>query len=444
MFKLFAGLALSLASACGHAQISYQLQNNALAAKINAEELHRFSLDNMQQLAAGKAPPSRTALLSQMLSQRLLAAEARRLYPPEALHPASRIAFARDVAIEDRLASSLRALYGKELDQAVKALPGGTLKALIQEENTLSTGQQQATFGSPTQTTLEYALKPAQINQAKQTSLLRYQLPNGQKGNLSLYDIYHRQNAQGRIELYAANQPYLIQQLQIAFANLFTLYWAEQKFGTAAVSDYRRSLNDQEDAEALMKIYGIGDRHDSSDFLDALAKKVSKAEVQAYYLAHKEQFKRIAKVKARHIRVADEALAKQLILRLTNGEDFASLAKQYSIADSAKQGGDLGWIVHQGTLSWLAQIAFSQTELSQAFRAPVGPDETASWDIIKTEQRVEDYQSAHSEAVRYAASAEIAHQKASRQLNALLKHQWQNAKIEVSPAAGNLILQALE
>ena len=109
MFKLFAGLALSLASACGHAQISYQLQNNALAAKINAEELHRFSLDNMQQLAAGKAPPSRTALLSQMLSQRLLAAEARRLYPPEALHPASRIAFARDVAIEDRLASSLRA-----------------------------------------------------------------------------------------------------------------------------------------------------------------------------------------------------------------------------------------------------------------------------------------------------------------------------------------------
>ncbi|AMC37019.1 peptidylprolyl isomerase [Janthinobacterium sp. B9-8] len=436
MFKLIVWLSLSLLCVASHAQVSYRLQNTALAAKINGEGVYRFSLDNMQQLNHENTPLSRPELLSQMLKQRLLAAEARRQYTASELHPASRIAFARDVAIEDRLASSLRALYGKELEQAVKALPGETLKALFQEENTLSAEQYQAVFGSAQTMSLEYTLKPEQINQAKQITLLRYQLAGS--GSLSLYDIYRRQNVQGRIELHAKNQDYLNQQIQIAFANLFTLHWAAQKFGQDAINDYRRSLKDQEDAEALMKIYGIGDHHDGSDYLTQLAKTVSPAEIRTYYQNHKNEFKRIAKVKARHIRVNDEALAKKIINQIKSGEDFAALAKRHSIASNAKDGGDLGWIIHQGSLSWLAQLALSQTELSQAFRSPVGPDEKATWEIIKVEQRVEDYQPADSESVRYAATAEIAHQKATQQFNALLKKHWQSANIEVSPSIGAL------
>ncbi|MBL8050343.1 MAG: peptidylprolyl isomerase [Anaerolineales bacterium] len=47
---------------------------------------------------------------------------------------------------------------------------------------------------------------------------------------------------------------------------------------------------------------------------------------------------------ARHILVADEQLANDLIARLQAGEDFAELAQEYSTdTASAVQGGDLGW-----------------------------------------------------------------------------------------------------
>jgi len=49
-------------------------------------------------------------------------------------------------------------------------------------------------------------------------------------------------------------------------------------------------------------------------------------------------------VRARHILVADEQVAKDIIVRLQAGEDFAEIARELSTdTGSATQGGDLGW-----------------------------------------------------------------------------------------------------
>ncbi len=49
-------------------------------------------------------------------------------------------------------------------------------------------------------------------------------------------------------------------------------------------------------------------------------------------------------LRARHILVADEVTAKDLIEKLKNGADFAELAREYSTdTGSGAQGGDLGW-----------------------------------------------------------------------------------------------------
>jgi parvulin-like peptidyl-prolyl isomerase len=66
-------------------------------------------------------------------------------------------------------------------------------------------------------------------------------------------------------------------------------------------------------------------------------------------------------VHARHILVASETEAADILNRLNNGEDFATLASQYSLDETtARQGGDLGWFTEDQLLEpSLARVAFS-------------------------------------------------------------------------------------
>lgn len=66
-------------------------------------------------------------------------------------------------------------------------------------------------------------------------------------------------------------------------------------------------------------------------------------------------------VHARHILVETEAEATELLNRIGNGEDFATLAAQYSLDETtARQGGDLGWFTEDELLEpSLAQAAFA-------------------------------------------------------------------------------------
>ncbi len=93
---------------------------------------------------------------------------------------------------------------------------------------------------------------------------------------------------------------------------------------------------------------------------------VEDAEVQAYYDTHQAEFA-TDRVKASHILVADEALAKDIRAKLTaNPGQFENLAKEHSIDKAnADKGGDLGFFGRGRMVKEFEDAAFALTEDGQ-------------------------------------------------------------------------------
>lgn len=411
----------------------------AMAARIDGQPISLLALDVNWEMAHRKdAKVTRASVLESLVQNRLMAQAARKRYTDRELHPGQRVAFNSDVAVEDRLTTDLRLVYENELNNSVRALAGGKLDALIQDQTLPSKSQMERVFGKSDGLRLEFSLTAEQIQTAQGIIVLRYTLTPGKIEQLSLADVYHRQNVQGRAELFRGNLEYLQNQTRQVMAKLYTLNWAEKKFGSAAVADLRQTMTDQEDVTAFMELHGIGDDIDSeSPVLKQLATQVSNKEVASYYQAHKSEFVRVDKVKARHIRLNDEQTARKVADAAAHGEDFANLAKRYSVAPDASKGGDLGWLIHNDKPDWLSQIAFIQQvgKPSSSFRAPVGPNDPAYWEIVLVENRIESFQAPNSEAVRYAASKAIARDTAHRQFEQLRAQLMRKAHIEPERSA---------
>ncbi|MCI2425919.1 tetratricopeptide repeat protein [Candidatus Acetothermia bacterium] len=68
----------------------------------------------------------------------------------------------------------------------------------------------------------------------------------------------------------------------------------------------------------------------------------TEAELEAFFAENIARYEQPEEVRASHILVADEALAKEISTKLAAGAPFAELAREYSTCPSAAQGGDLG------------------------------------------------------------------------------------------------------
>lgn len=89
-------------------------------------------------------------------------------------------------------------------------------------------------------------------------------------------------------------------------------------------------------------------------------------------------------VKARHILVETEETAKELIVELEEGADFASLAAEHSTGPSGPNGGDLGYFEKEQMVGPFADAAFAME--AGAFSAE--PVETRfGWHVILVEDR---------------------------------------------------------
>lgn len=104
--------------------------------------------------------------------------------------------------------------------------------------------------------------------------------------------------------------------------------------------------------------------------------EVSSKEIEDSYNTYKEQLKEPEERQIREIVVPTEAEARDILIQLLQGTDFASLAKERSKSTSSKDGGDLGFIQKGKKSAQFDAAAFSDTlevgKVSNILKGPEG------------------------------------------------------------------------
>lgn len=110
---------------------------------------------------------------------------------------------------------------------------------------------------------------------------------------------------------------------------------------------------------------------------------VSEADMRKEYKARKSELGG-KELKARHILVADEKTAKDIIEKLNKDGDFAKLAGKHSTGPSAVNGGDLGWFKSDQMVKEFSTAA-SKLKKGSYTKKPVKTQ--FGWHIILLEDR---------------------------------------------------------
>lgn len=142
---------------------------------------------------------------------------------------------------------------------------------------------------------------------------------------------------------------------------------------------------------------------------------ITETDLQTFYSANKDNYIEPAKATISHILVDDEQQAKDLIERISNGEDFAELAKQFSKDESTKQtGGKIATEVQKGsyipgigTHDQLSEKIFA-TEPPNVLEEPFKTEK--GFEIVKVESIIPERQMSFDE-VRQQVMSTLANQK---------------------------------
>ncbi len=113
---------------------------------------------------------------------------------------------------------------------------------------------------------------------------------------------------------------------------------------------------------------------------------VTDTEVESFYNQNREQLRGLAEFKVREIAVNSLSKANELAARLLQGEDFSRLAEENSLLESAKKGGDLGFITYEPNKKfdkfWATLATLDEGVVSAPFKGPDG-----KYYIIKLEAK---------------------------------------------------------
>ncbi|MDD5019665.1 MAG: peptidyl-prolyl cis-trans isomerase [Candidatus Omnitrophica bacterium] len=135
-----------------------------------------------------------------------------------------------------------------------------------------------------------------------------------------------------------------------------------------------RGIEKQKDVKEAMEEFrkGVMARQLIVDETKGIA--VEPTEIEAFYGQYKQAFAAPRQVHARQIVVSSEQAAKDILIQLLQGGDFAALAKERSIDATASKGGDMGAINAAEQFDKFNEVTatLDAGEVSPIFKGPKG------------------------------------------------------------------------
>jgi len=101
---------------------------------------------------------------------------------------------------------------------------------------------------------------------------------------------------------------------------------------------------------------------------------VDAQEIENFYNQYPKEFSTPQEIRAREIVVSSESEAKETLIALLQGADFAALAKEKSTGSSAANGGDIGVVDKNSKFDKFREVVVSldKGQISQIFKGPDG------------------------------------------------------------------------
>ncbi len=115
--------------------------------------------------------------------------------------------------------------------------------------------------------------------------------------------------------------------------------------------------------------------------------KIKDDELKDYFWSNIVNYRKLKKVKARQIVVADKEKADEIIIKLNNGASFEELARKFSITSESEKGGDLGYFSEKDMPAFITNAVFSlkKGQISNVVQSKYGFHIFKCEDILEAE-----------------------------------------------------------
>lgn len=406
------------------------------ALRIGAWGLSLPAFGVLQRAAIRRDAQARpSAVLAAVIEDHVLGDRARRTLGDARLFDDARVGFAVRVSAQAMLVATLELAYQEQLGSATARLAaeGMVLRRHVPQPERL-----QALLGGA-KLALDDRLTKQQEAALARLVLLTLRMDGGALQQVTLGDVWQQLDVHGRNQVRQFDTDFIAHQAMALARTAFVRQWVLRQGGLSGrdLSQLHGLIADRERRVAWARVLGAsGDTHYQSPELERLRRWVRPDQIVRYHARHPEQFQRIERVRASHIRCPELSCVQAVNEALATGLPFDAVARKHSHADSAAAGGALGWVDAARTgNNWLYQVALAQVPgaAPTTVREPEGGHAAPGWQLVRVEERVMGRHPANSETVRFAASQAIAGQRAADRYGAMRRRLIGAAGVTIDP-----------